>query len=191
MTTFARFVFLTFAGLLTHFGPLVAQDPPIAPQTRYVETRVSQPARVTQRMGPTEITIAYGRPVARGRELFGALVPWDAYWNAGADDATRIEVDQDILVEGEPLPAGRYSLWTIPRASGEWTLIFSRAWEVQHRPYPQGEDFMRLQIRTQPAMDHMEALSFYFPVATADSATLHFHWGTTILPIRITRALPR
>jgi hypothetical protein len=40
-------------------------------------------------------------------------------------------------------------------------------------------------------MDHMEALSFYFPVATADSATLHFHWGTTILPIRITRPLPR
>jgi hypothetical protein len=187
MTTLTRSMVLGFALSLCGFEVAVAQDPPVVPQTRYVETRVSQPARVAQRMGPTEITVAYGRPVARGRELFGALVPWDAFWNAGADDATRIEVDQEILVEGERLPAGRYSLWTIPRASGEWTLIFSRAWEVQHRPYPQGQDFLRLQIRTLTSADHMEALSWYFPVATADSATLHFHWGTTILPIRITR----
>lgn len=187
MASLARSSALALAWTFGSFGALWAQDPPLVPLTRYVETRVSQPARVTQRMGPTEISIVYGRPVARGRDLFGALVPWDAYWNAGADDATRIEVDQDILVEGERLPAGRYSLWTIPRASGEWTLIFSRAWEIQHRPYPQGNDFLRLQIRTQSASDYMEALSFYFPVATADSATLHFHWGTTILPIRITR----
>jgi len=186
---FSRTLSFAFAlaGVFAASVPLAAQDPPIVPQTIYVESRVSQPARVTQRVGPTEISIVYGRPVARGRELFGALVPWDAYWNAGADDATRIEVDQDILVEGERLPAGRYSLWTIPRASGEWTLIFSRAWEVQHRPYPAGSDVLRLQIRTQPSADHMETLAFYFPVATADSATLYFHWGTTVLPIRITR----
>lgn len=168
-------------------SPAVAQDPPLVPLTRYVETRVSQPARVVQRMGPTEISIVYGRPVARGRELFGALVPWNAYWNAGADDATRIEVDQDVLIEGERLPAGRYSLWTIPRESGEWTLIFSRAWEVQHRPYPAGQDVLRLDLSTVQSEDHMETLAFYFPLATADSATLHFHWGTTVLPIRITR----
>ncbi|MQA90178.1 MAG: DUF2911 domain-containing protein [Gemmatimonas sp.] len=53
--------------------------------------RVSQPARVTQRMGSTEMTIVYNRPTARGRDLFGALVPWDSIWNPGADEATRIE----------------------------------------------------------------------------------------------------
>jgi hypothetical protein len=187
MTQFTRSILSASVLAVALAGALAAQDPPIVPQTPYADYRVSQPARVTQRMGPVEITVVYNRPVARGRELFGTLVPWDSIWNPGADEAARIEVDGEIEVEGERLPAGRYSLWTIPRASGEWTLIFSSAWEVQHRPYPEGNEVLRLQIRPLTGLDHMETLAYYFPVATADSATLHLHWGTTVLPIRIRR----
>lgn len=77
--------------------------------------RGSQPAEVRQRMGGTEIGVVYNRPSARDRTLFGELVPYDSIWNPGADEATRIELSDDVLVEGERLPAGKYSIWAIPR----------------------------------------------------------------------------
>lgn len=143
--------------------------------------RPSQPASVRQRMGPAEITVLYGRPSARGRELFGGIVPWDSVWNPGANEATRIESTHDLLVEGRRLPAGRYSLWAIPGPE-EWELIFSTAWDVYHVPYPEGQDAMRLRIRPREG-DPMETLGFYFPVAAADSAELVLHWGRTVLRI--------
>jgi hypothetical protein len=163
----------------------VAQDAPIAAQTPSDDWRRSQPARVVQRMGSTEMTVVYNRPTARGRELFGALMPWDSIWNPGADEATRIEIDRDVLLDGQLLRAGRYSIWAVPRRD-EWTLVFSRAWDVQHRPYPAGQDALTLRIRPRPAA-HMESLAFYFPMVDAESATLVLHWGETMIPISIRR----
>jgi len=163
----------------------VAQEAPIVAQTPSDDWRRSQPARVIQRMGPTEMTVVYNRPTARGRELFGALVPWDSVWNPGADEATRIEVDQDVLLNGQLLPAGRYSIWAVPRRD-EWTLVFSRAWDVPHRPFPPGRDALTLRIRPRAA-EHMESLAFYFPMADMESATLVLHWGETMIPISIRR----
>ena len=142
---------------------------------------VSQLAEVLQRIGPATVRVEYSRPVARGRDLFGALVPWDSIWNPGANDATCIEMTRDMLVGGQPLPAGKYSIWAIPRPD-EWTVIFSRDWNVFHIPYPEGEDALRLDV--PPIVgSHMETLAFYFPLATADSGTLHLHWGETIIPL--------
>ncbi|MQA90254.1 MAG: DUF2911 domain-containing protein [Gemmatimonas sp.] len=167
-------------------APLVAQDAQLVAQTPSDEWRVSQPARATQRMGSTEMTIVYNRPTARGRELFGALVPWDSIWNPGADEATRIEVDEDITIEGETLPSGRYSIWAIPQQEGDWTLIFSSAWDVQHRPYPEGNEVLQMTVPTETA-NHVESLAWYFPAADADSAVLALHWGETVVPISIGR----
>src|SRR6266540_1933158 len=103
----------------------------------------SQAAAVSQRIANTEITLTYSRPVARGRELFGALVPYDKVWDPGADQATAIAVSRPIQINDHPLPAGRYSLWAIPRADN-WTMIFSRAGEVYHEPYPgEAQDALR------------------------------------------------
>ena len=147
--------------------------------------RRSQPARVVQRMGSTEITIVYNRPVARGRELFGGIIPWDSLWNPGADEATRLELSEDITVAGQPLPAGRYSIWAIP-GRDEWTLAFNRGWDVDHLTYRQAKDALRLRVRPQPA-SHMESLAFYFPYAEVDSAMLALHWGETMLPLPVRR----
>ncbi|HZI42818.1 MAG TPA: DUF2911 domain-containing protein, partial [Gemmatimonadaceae bacterium] len=68
----------------------------------------SQRGSVSQNVAYTTISIAYGRPVARGRALFGSLVPWDQIWHPGADSATRITFNHDIVVEGKPLRAGEY-----------------------------------------------------------------------------------
>jgi hypothetical protein len=186
MRILLRFV-LGFVAVVTlgSYRSAVAQEPPIVAQTPSGDWRRSQPARVVQRMGSTEVTVVYNRPAARGRELFGALVPWDSIWNPGADEATRIELDEDDLIDGQHLAIGRYSVWAVPRPE-EWTLILSRAWDVQHRPFPAGEDALRLRVRPRGG-SHMESLAFYFPVADADSAVLVLHWGETVVPITLRR----
>lgn len=146
--------------------------------------RGSQPAEVRQRMGSTEIAVVYNRPSARGRELFGELVPYDSIWNPGADEATRIELSDDVLVEGERLPAGKYSIWAIPRPD-RWTIVFSHAHDVFHEPYPGEErDALRLEVRPRAAF-HVETMAFTFPVAVRDSAELDLRWGEVRIPLRL------
>jgi len=144
----------------------------------------SQHGAVLQVMGLDTITISYNRPVARGRRLFGGLVAWDHIWHPGADSATTITFSRDLIVEGQPLAAGSYTLWTIPD-SVQWTVIFSRALHVFHTPPPSSSlDVLRVRVKPEQGA-HMEVLAFYFPVVGPDSATLRLHWGTTIVPIRL------
>jgi hypothetical protein len=145
----------------------------------------SQRAMVNQDVAHTQISVSYGRPVARGRVLFGALVPWDAIWHPGADSATRISVSRDILIEGQPLAAGEYSLWLLPRAAAAWTVIFHRKARAFHRPYPGDDDVaLRVDVNADSA-SHMETMAIYFPVVLRDDAVMRIHWGTTALAIRI------
>ena len=145
----------------------------------------SQRGTVTQMVAFTEISVSYGRPVARGRDLFGALVPWDSVWHPGADSATRVTFNHDVLLEGKPLRAGEYTLWLIPREHAPWTLILSRAAHVFHKPYPGSRfDVLRLDVTPEQA-SNMESFAIYFPMVLRDEAVMRLHWGTTAVPIRI------
>lgn len=143
----------------------------------------SQHARLEQRMGSVLVTIEYNRPVARGRRLFGGIVPYGAAWDPGADAASTISFSGDVELEDQPVPKGTYSIWAVPGAL-EWTFILSRAAKVSHEPYPEGKDALRLRV-TPRAGPHMETLGYYFPMVDADSALLHLHWGETVVPIRM------
>jgi DUF2911 family protein len=148
----------------------------------------SQRGSVTQMVAFTEISVVYGRPVARGRALFGALVPWDTIWHPGADSATRITLSHDVLLEGKPLKAGEYTLWLIPRESTPWTLIVSRAAHVFHKPYP-GQQFEVMRVDVTPEqVSPVESLTIYFPKVLRDEAVMRVHWGTTAVPIHIKAA---
>jgi hypothetical protein len=166
--------------------PLGAQTPAAQPleDIPIENVRKSQAAAVSQRIANTEITITYSRPVARGRELFGALVPYDQIWNPGADQATAIGFTRDVHINDHPIRAGKYSLWAVPR-SGFWTLIFSTAADVYHTPYPGEEhDALRLEVRPERG-PHVEALMFYFPVVEGKDAVLRLHWDDVIVPLLI------
>jgi hypothetical protein len=88
--------------------------------------RPSPPGTATGKIGDATITINYSSPAVKGRQIWGALVPYDKVWRAGANEATIFETDKDIKVEGKPLPAGKYSLYAIP-GENEWTIIFNSA----------------------------------------------------------------
>jgi len=145
----------------------------------------SQRGSVTQMVAYTEISVVYGRPVARGRALFGALAPWDTVWHPGADSATRITFSKNVLIEGKPLRAGEYTLWLIPHATGPWTLIFSSAAHVFHKPYPGARfDVLRVDV-TPEQVSQIESFAIYFPLVLKDEAVMRLHWGTTAVPIHI------
>lgn len=145
----------------------------------------SQRASLTQDVAFTHVAIEYGRPVARGRTLFGALVPWDSVWHPGADSATRMVIDHDIVLEGHQVKAGEYSLWLVPREHAPWTFILSRAAHTFHKPYPgPSHDALRVEVAPE-TVSHIETLAIYFPLVLRDEAVMRIHWGETAVPIRI------
>ena len=145
----------------------------------------SQHGTVTQSVAATRITVDYNRPVARGRELFGALVPYDRVWCPGADECTTLTVSTDIKIEGKDLPAGTYTVWAKPGAE-KWTMMLNRAHPTFHTQYSRVSDQDVLSLDVTPrAGSHMETLTFYFPVVNGKHAELVFHWGTVVVPLAI------
>ena len=166
--------FVVFASLLTLSLPVACEAQPI---------RKSQLATVSQMIGTARIEIIYRRPVARGRELFGALVPYGKLWSPSADSATIFSTTKDLQVAGSRLPAGHYSLWAIPDKE-MWTVVFSSATPAFHLRYSEGKDVLRIRVRSH-AGDQMESLAYYFPMVDGDSAVLAMHWGKTVVPMTI------
>jgi len=152
-----------------------AQEPP--------KIKPSQHGTVSQRINETTITVVYNRPTARGRELFGKLVPYGRIWCPCADDATTLEVTTPVKIDGQELPAGKYSVWTEPQAD-RWTVIFNKNHAVWHTRYPEGQDQLRLQVTPRTGA-HMESLAFYFPAVDGRKTELVIHWGSVVVPMAI------
>jgi hypothetical protein len=144
----------------------------------------SQLAVNKQRVGLTDITITYHRPLVNGRKIWGALVPLGEVWRAGANENTTIEFSGPVSVEGKPLAKGIYGLHMIPTADS-WTVIFSKmssAWGSY--TYKQEEDALRVNV--QPRRTEMEeALEFEFEELKPDSATVTLKWEKLAVPFKI------
>lgn len=152
--------------------------------------RVSQKATVIQRVGVTDITVVYSRPLAHGRQLWGKEIPYGKVWRAGANENTTIEFTDAVTVEGEQLAAGKYGLHTIPDAT-EWTIIFSKintAWgSFTYKPE---EDALRVKVKPHTTALH-EALTYDFDLAAPDTAILNLEWGTLAVPVTIHVDVPQ
>jgi hypothetical protein len=101
------------------------------------------------------IAIRYGRPATRGRTIFGGVVPWNQVWRTGANEATHLTTDADLVIGGTHVPAGTYTLWTIPSADS-WTLILSRRTGDSAMPYDEAYDFARLPMHAERAKRSVE-----------------------------------
>ncbi|MEP6506811.1 MAG: DUF2911 domain-containing protein [Gemmatimonadales bacterium] len=145
--------------------------------------RKSQLATVSQMIGTARVEIVYRRPVARGRELFGELVPYGKLWSPSADSATVFWTTKDLQIAGSKLPAGRYSIWAIPDKE-IWTVVFSSVTPAFHLKYTEGKDILRVRVKSHSG-DRIESLAYYFPMVDGDSAVLAIHWGNTVVPMEI------
>ena len=165
------------------FGLLLAALSGISPAQSFVLDlpRPSQRAQITQRIGITDITISYHRPLVNGRKVWDALVPYGKVWRAGANENTTITFSDPVTIEGQALDRGTYGLHMIP-AADEWTVIFSKnstSWGAF--TYDQAEDALRVNVKPQAAEMH-DALTYDFDQMKADSAVVVLEWEKVAVP---------
>jgi len=146
--------------------------------------RQSQHAEIRQRIGITDITISYHRPLVNGRKVWGGLVPYGEVWRAGANENTTITFSDPVTIEGQALERGTYGLHMIPNAE-EWTVIFSKnstSWGSF--TYKQDEDALRVTVKPQAAEMH-EALTYDFDQVRAESAVVVLEWEKVAVPFKV------
>jgi hypothetical protein len=125
-----------------------------------------------------KITVDYSSPRMRGRKIFGGLVPYGEVWRAGANEATTFVVNTGVVVSGKQVPAGSYTLFTLPSA-GRWELIISKQTGEWGIPYPGDQfDFARLDMQVRKLPAPLENFTIAFDRA-ADRCTMRLDWETT------------
>jgi Protein of unknown function (DUF2911) len=165
---------------------------------------------VSQRIGVTDITITYARPAVKGRRIWGdplpeqadvkgeatlddqnkrpknaAIAPWGHVWRTGANEATMFVVSDDVLINGQKLPAGKYSLHTIPNKD-EWTIVFnSTANQWGSFDYDPAKDTLRVKAKPQWLNENEEFLTFSFDPVTEDSAQVNIRWEKVNVPFTV------
>ena len=165
--------FLLSAALIS--AGLFAQDMP----------QPSPNASVMQRVGLTDITVAYSRPAVNKRVIFGDLVPFGELWRTGANKITNITLSTDANLGGQDLKAGTYSLLTVPEAD-QWTIIFNKNTEMWGTGgYKQSDDAMRVRVPVGQG-PFTERFTISIENMTDNSADLIFMWSTTKVVVPIT-----
>lgn len=171
--------------------------------------RPSQKASVMQRIGVTDVTITYSRPGVKGRKIWGDPLPgqtakgeatlddgetrpadapvvsYGHVWRTGANEATQFVVTDDVLINGQKLAAGSYSLHTVP-AKDEWTIVFngtSNQWGSFD--YDAAKDTLRVKAKPQWVNDNQEWLEYSFDPVTDDSAQVNIRWEKINVPFTV------
>src|SRR5262245_59985806 len=203
---FLHLIILLGAGCWGH-ALAQTQTPPLAIKP----LRPSQKASVMQTIGVTDITITYSRPPVKGRPVFAAapadmearhpgeatldnqnerkpgepIVPYNHVWRAGANEATMFQVTDDVLINGQPLKAGTYSLHPVP-GKDEWTVIFnSDAGQWGSFTYDNKKDVLRVKTKPQAASDSQESLMYSFDPVSENSATVNIRWEKVRIPFTV------
>ena len=172
--------------------------------------RPSQKASVMQTIGVTDVTITYHRPGVKGRIIWGdplpsqadtkseasldnqnirpkgaPIVPWGHVWRAGANEATQFEVTDDVLINGMKLPAGKYSLHTIPTKE-EWTIVFNNdANQWGSFDYSASKDTLRVKAKPEWVTENQEWLQYSIPVVGPNSAQVVLRWEKVRVPFTV------
>ena len=210
MIAHKRFLFFTFAILyaVTSAVPYVrSQQPPVRVRPIYPSPKAS----VTQTIGVTDITITYSRPAVKGRTIFAdapasmearakgeatldnqnerkagePIVPYNHIWRAGANEATTFQVTDDVLINGQPLKAGIYSLQAIP-GKDEWTIIFNNdPGQWGSFTYDSKNDVLRVKTKPQPVSENQESLVYTFDPINENSATVNIRWEKVRAPFTV------
>ncbi|RKN81135.1 DUF2911 domain-containing protein [Ulvibacterium marinum] len=165
-------------------------------QDMLVATKVSQRASITQRIGTTDVTVVYHSPLAKGREIFGGIVPYDFIvdgieypWRAGSNENTTIAFTHDVMIQGQPLPKGKYGLHIFVKEN-EWIYIFSKnAKSWGSFSYKKEEDALRVTEVPKKA-SYQEWLSYDFVSREPESAILELHWTDIKCGIQISVDVP-
>jgi hypothetical protein len=174
--THSRFTALLLGALVLGTFSANAQDDK--------SNRPSPPAEASGTVDGTDITINYSRPSVKGRTIFGELEPYGKVWRTGANEATTFEVSTDVEIEGKPLPAGKYALFTIP-TEDDWTVIFNKTpdqWGAYD--YDEAQDALRVEVTPEETDEPTEQLTFEI----GDDGEVTMMWANTAVSFDVSSA---
>ncbi len=169
--------YLSFALIVAIMGTSLAQRTPQA----------SPAASVMQTVGVTDFTVTYSRPSAKGRTVYGdstAVVSYGRTWRTGANAATTLQASTDFMFGGKKVPAGTYSLFSIPQG-GQWTVILNKDAKAGEGNYKESGDAARVLVAPASASDFMESFTIGFSDVTDSTAHLNIGWGPVNVPVPI------
>lgn len=142
-----------------------------------------------QIVGESRVAIDYGRPSKRRRkEIFGALVPYGVIWRTGANEATHLRTDRDLMIGSLRVPRGTYTLWTIPGRE-QWTLIVNRQTGQWGTEYDSTQDLGRITMDVVPLEQPLEQFTIAIEPTPDGSGVLRMSWDTTqaSVPVRVVK----
>ena len=131
------------------------------------------------------VTITYGRPFMKGREIWGKLVPYDKVWRTGSDEATLLITQKPIAIGGTTIPAGAYTLFTLPAADGSAKLIINKQigqWGVGPGSYDEKQDVARVDLKKETLETPVEQ----FTMAVTRGGDLKMSWDKTQYSVSFT-----
>lgn len=147
--------------------------------------QASPSAKISQKVGLTDVTVEYSRPSTKGRKIFGELVPYGQVWRTGANAATLLEFSTDVEISGNPVPAGKYAMYSIP-GKDNWTIVFSKNTELWGAiGYNADEDILRFEVEPKKLSRKYETFEISFNNMTDDGADLSLKWENTRVDFRI------
>jgi hypothetical protein len=180
-----RLVWLTGKGSTVQVDVQRVASVPMAQATQSFASRplgqlsVRDTARAS--VGGAEVWVDYGRPLKRGREIFGNVVPWNAVWRTGANAATQFNTSADLVIGGATVPAGKYTLWTLPTPTG-WKVIISKQtgqWGTEYHPE---QDLVRVDAKVEALATPVEQLVIAF-----EPGALTFTWDKTRVSVPVAK----
>ncbi|MGK7391504.1 MAG: DUF2911 domain-containing protein [Candidatus Cyclobacteriaceae bacterium M2_1C_046] len=137
-------------------------------------------------IGDTHIHIDYSAPSMRGRQIFGGLVGYMQVWTPGAHKATTIQFYEDVMVEGQPIPKGKYGLFTIPDKD-QWTVIINKNNDMHLADdYTEGDDVVRFKVTPEKLQEPVEQLIFEVNTVGGNQGQVVLKWADVSIPISVT-----
>jgi hypothetical protein len=146
--------------------------------------RPSPSSTVMQKVGLADVTIAYSRPSAKGRKVFGDVVPFDKMWRTGANEATKISISDTVSIEGNKIAPGDYALYTIP-GTAEWTIILGKNARVGANDYKDEQQAARFKVKSEKLCAAVETFTIDFVNLTTSSAYIQLSWESTSVKFKI------
>ena len=143
-------------------------------------------ARAT--IGGASVRVDYSRPMKRGREIFGGLEPWNKVWRTGANAATQLSTSADLVIGGTAVPAGIYSIWSLPSPTG-WKLIINKQHGQWGTQYHADSDFVRIDLKVETLPQPIEQFTIAFD-PRGDGAVLRMEWDRTRVSVPVARKRP-
>ncbi|MGO3241543.1 MAG: DUF2911 domain-containing protein [Sphingobacteriaceae bacterium] len=158
-------------------GSVYAQENPAKPKASPPDS-----TQTTTQDG-INIKINYSSPSLKGREIGVEVAEVGKIWRTGANEATTVEVDKDILINEHALPAGKYSLYSIP-GEQTTTIIFNKTWDQWGTEYNQSEDALRFEVDNESLTESQER----FKIVADSSGRIHLAWGQYALSLHVKAA---